>query len=190
MNDKMLDAIFGSAERIKVIRLFIFNPEKSFNIESVAAKTFMTKAKAAREIKNLLKIGLVVRKKGKKGGNIILSESWQYKDALRDFLLSTNPKADDIAKRLSKVGKIRFVAVAGIFIQSPDSRLDLLVVGDAIKKPAFAKAIELLQRDIGKEISFSVFDTAEFKYRLEMRDKLVMDVLDFPHEKVVNKLGV
>jgi len=80
--------------------------------------------------------------------------------------------------------------MAGIFTQDKESRLDLLIVGDNIKKPLLSKAIELLQRDIGKEISFSVFDSAEFKYRVEMRDKLVMDVLDFPHDKIVNKLGI
>jgi len=187
MNDKTLDAIFGSAERIKIIRIFVFNPEKSFSIETISAKTFATKSKVAREIKNLSKIGLIEKKKA---GSFILNKSWQYLSALENFLLSTNPSGEDIAFRISKAGKIKLVAMAGIFTQDKESRLDLLIVGDNIKKPLLSKAIELLQRDIGKEISFSVFDSAEFKYRVEMRDKLVMDVLDFPHEKIVNKLGI
>ncbi len=88
------------------------------------------------------------------------------------------------------VGKIRLLVLAGVFIKNPESRLDILVPGDRIKKSSFDRVLRSLEAQIGKELLFSVFDTDDFKYRLAMRDKLVMDVLDFPHEKIVNKLGI
>ena len=88
------------------------------------------------------------------------------------------------------VGKIKLLVLAGIFIKSPESRLDILVVGDQINKASLAKVLKSIESQIGKELLFSVFDSEDFKYRLSMRDKLVMDVLDFPHEKLVNKLGI
>jgi hypothetical protein len=37
-------------------------------------------------------------------------------------------------------------------------------------------------------IVIALFDTEEFMYRLKMYDKLLRDVLDYPHEKIVNKI--
>ncbi len=43
---------------------------------------------------------------------------------------------------------------------------------------------------IGKELNYSVLPTKEFLYRLRMRDKFIRDILDYPHEKILNKLDI
>jgi predicted transcriptional regulator len=186
MNDKMLDVIFGSADRVKIIRLFVFNPEKVFDVDAVARRTGVAKIRVKKEIKNLVRIGLCARK----ARGFVLNQNFQYISSLDDFLSDTNPNGEEIVKRMKGIGKVKFLALAGIFIRNPESRLDILIVGDKIKENALEKAVKSLESCIGKELTFSVFDTEDFKYRLAMRDKLVMDVLDFPHEKIVNKLGI
>jgi hypothetical protein len=146
----------------------------------------LTKARAEKEIKNLIKIGLV-RRKGKSLG---LDLTFPYIAPLQEFLTATNPQGDEIVKKMKGVGKLKLIVLAGIFIKSPESRLDILIVGDRINKASLAKVMKSIESQIGKELLFSVFDSEDFKYRLAMRDKLVMDVLDFPHEKLVNKLGI
>jgi hypothetical protein len=47
-----------------------------------------------------------------------------------------------------------------------------------------------MEADIGKELSYAVCDTADFVYRLNAYDKFIRDVLDYPHETIVDKLGV
>jgi hypothetical protein len=42
-----------------------------------------------------------------------------------------------------------------------------------------------MEAEIGGELSYAVFETKEFLYRLNMYDKLVRDILDYPHEVVV-----
>jgi hypothetical protein len=37
----------------------------------------------------------------------------------------------------------------------------------------------------GAELTYAVFDTKEFLYRLNMYDKLIRDILDYPHEVVL-----
>ena len=76
---------------------------------------------------------------------------------------------------------------AGIFINDPKSRLDLLIVGDRLKKGILEKIVKSIEADIGKELSYAVFDNADYVYRLSMYDKLVRDVLDFPHEVIIDK---
>jgi len=184
MNAKTLDVIFGSADRVKIIRLFVFNPEKIFDIDTVALRADTAKVRVRKEIKNLAKIGLITRK----GKGYILDKNFPYVLALEEFLLATNPSNTEIEKKFKTIGKMKLLILAGIFIKNPESRLDILIVGDKIKKQALDKAIRSLESSIGKELAFSVFDSEDFSYRLAMKDKLVLDVLDFPHEKIVNKL--
>jgi hypothetical protein len=38
---------------------------------------------------------------------------------------------------------------------------------------------------LGKELAYAVFDTNDFKYRVSMYDKLLRDMFDYPHERLV-----
>ena len=59
----------------------------------------------------------------------------------------------------------------------------------AVKKNSEAM-IKNIESEIGREIRYAVFDTPDFQYRYNMCDKLIRDVLDYPHEKVIDKLGI
>ena len=50
--------------------------------------------------------------------------------------------------------------------------------------------IEGLEAEIGKELRYAAFETGEFNYRLGMYDKLVRDILDYPHTVVLDRLGL
>ena len=62
----------------------------------------------------------------------------------------------------------------------------MLIVGDRLKKNILAQIIKGLEAEIGKELDYVVLDTEEFKYRLDMYDKLVCDILDLPHMKLLD----
>ena len=81
------------------------------------------------------------------------------------------------------------IVIAGVFIQEPESRVDMLIVGDGVKKTALENTIKLLESELGKELKYAYFTTQDFQYRLSMFDKLIRDVLDYPHKKVLNRLS-
>ena len=82
------------------------------------------------------------------------------------------------------------VIVAGVFIQNPDSRVDLLIVGDNLKRGSIDRIVKTMEAEIGKELTFASFETADFHYRLGMYDKLIRDILDYPHQKLLDKLNI
>ena len=94
-------------------------------------------------------------------------------------------KQADLAKRFKKAGRIQLLVVSGIFIQNSESRLDLLLVGDNLKKNIIQKTINVLESELGKELSYTVFESGDFKYRMSMYDKLLRDVFDFPHQALI-----
>ena len=53
-----------------------------------------------------------------------------------------------------------------------------------MKRSKIEEEVRKLEAEIGTELVYAVFDTKEFIYRLDMYDKLVRDILDFPHEVI------
>jgi hypothetical protein len=205
----ILEKIFGSAAKVKIIRLFIFNPETAFDTEDIATRTNSKLESVRAELKNLADIKLIKKRiviketifKNKKTGKEtierkkvqgwILDPKFAYLDPLTDFLVYMNPfRHTELIDRMRKVGNVKLLAISGVFIKEPDSRVDLLIVGDDIKKGLLENAIHVLESEIGKELRYAALETEDFKYRMNMCDKLVSDILDFPHEKVINRLNL
>jgi len=202
-----LTKLFGSITKVKVVKQFVFNPEAAFDASLMANRTKETVAKVRVEISLLEKMDLIKRRvffktvHRKKNGQKVsvrvkangwtLNENFEFLRPLSVFLVSLNhlnPK--DIVRKLNRGGVMKLVIMSGVFIQHAESRVDLLVVGDHIKKGVIDSAIKTIEAEIGKEIRYAVFETSDFQYRFGLYDKLVRDILEFPHEKILNKLGV
>ncbi|MBI2454166.1 MAG: hypothetical protein HYV54_01155, partial [Parcubacteria group bacterium] len=50
--------------------------------------------------------------------------------------------------------------------------------------------IKGLESDTGRELRYVILGVEEFKYRLGMFDRFVHDIMEYPHQKVINKLGL
>lgn len=185
---EQLGKIFGSENKVKIMRLFLFNPEKIFDTADIAERIKAEPAKVRREMTVVEKMGLVKKRANPKKKNsygYVLDTSFSYLLPLQNFLINIEPlQPQEIIKKISKMGSIKLIIVAGVFIQEPESRADLVVVGDGIKRGAFETVIKMLEAEIGKELKYAYFSTEDFKYRLSMYDKLTMDILDYPHKKI------
>ncbi|MDO8600472.1 MAG: hypothetical protein Q7R73_02515 [bacterium] len=95
-----------------------------------------------------------------------------------------------LAKRIGALGRVKLAVLAGVFINSDTSRADLLIVGDGIKKGRLNSFMAWLESEIGKELNYVALTTDEFKYRMDMYDRFLRDILEDPHEKMINKLGI
>ena len=199
-----LAQLFGSAARVKIMRLFLFNPGTPFTVAAVAQKSGASKAAAKKECAVLAKAGMILpksffetavqKKKGKlvekrmrlKG--FVLKDSFPYAAALEKLLGKSRALEGSVLLRdLAKIGALKLVITSGIFLDEPASRLDLLVVGDNLKRTILGNIIRVLEAEIGRELYYACFDTADFRYRLSMYDKLVRDVLDYPHQILLDK---
>lgn len=187
---EVLEKIFGSAAKVKIMRLFLFNPQQSFTLDAVVSWTKVARVTARREMSILEKIQLVKRRTVKRKPTWTLNDTFLYIKPLKEFLVEMGPiKHSDIASRLKKIGPLKLIIVSGVFTHDGESRVDLLIVGDKINRRALEGVIRAMEAEIGKELVYAVFDTSDFQYRLGMYDKLLRDILDYPHQKIVNKFG-
>jgi hypothetical protein len=188
----ILEKIFNSPYRVKIIRLFFLNPQTLFTAKDIAARTKTPKDFIRKELFTLQKVSFIKRvTRGKKEG-LQINPSFLLFKPLKNLVLYSSPFSNrELLRKLKAVGRLKLVIISGIFLQNEeDSRVDLFIVADAIKKGALKKTLKNIEAKIGKELVYSVMDSQEFKYRLGMYDKFMRDVLDSDHEKVLNKLNI
>jgi hypothetical protein len=179
-----LSKLFGSESRVKILRLFFFNPEEVFRAEEVARRAQASVYAAKHELKALRRAGFV-RPKGK---GFALNERFLYLAPLRALLLDTVFLRDeDIYMRFAGAGKLKVVIVAGVFTNNSDSRLDLLIAGEKLRRQKLADVVRGLEAEIGKELSYAAFDMQELAYRMSMYDRLLRDVMEHPHRTLLDK---
>lgn len=179
--------IFGGEAKVKIMRLFIFNPTLVFSASEVSHRVKTSSSTARRELGSLIKAGLV--KKGAKG--YMLNRSYRYLPAIGNFLIDAAPLSEkEIVKKISSTGNIKLILISGVFLHNPDSRVDILIVGDNIKNGKLLSAMSAIEAELGSELRYTVFETSDFQYRLGIYDKLIRDILDSQHEKILNKLGL
>lgn len=201
----ILVKLFGSANRVKFIRLFLLNPDEVLTIGDICRRTRAAKQVGHREIALLKSINFIKpkssyisvrtagRKKSKKKKihGWKLNESFLLMHALKNFILDTSPVSrDQILKKLQKTGRMKLVVLSGIFVEAAGNRVDILVVGDGIKRGALEKTIRNIEAEMGKELTYVAFNTKDFVYRMGIYDRLIRDIFNYPHEKLLDKIGI
>jgi len=200
---EILNKLFGSSEKVRMMRLFILNPAAQFSVNEVIDRTQTAEKEVHIELALLEKISLIKRRtvsrkenpealRTKKTQVWGLDSKFIYLDELKNFLINANLiKNSELIKRLGRLGKIRLIVIAGVFLnQLDESKLDLLVVGDGIRRASFENIVKSLEAELGKELKYAFFGNDDFAYRLNMYDKLVRDLLDYPHQVVLDRIGL
>lgn len=170
----------------------MFNTETAFEMKEISKRTKISLLNVKKEIAILQKIGLIKKKHPhKRKGGYIANYHFSYFSSLKNFLVTAEPfTVKEIIKKVSKNGSIKLIILAGVFLQQPESRADLIIVGDNIRNSGLENTIKNMESEIGKELKYAYFTTEDFKYRLSMCDKLTRDILDYPHKKILNKLSI
>ena len=91
---------------------------------------------------------------------------------------------------IRSAGVIKLIVVAGVFMDDWEGRLDVLIVGDRIKEKPLRARMRGLESEIGRELRYAMLPSDDFLYRLNMNDKLVRDVLDYPHRIMLDRLNI
>lgn len=201
---EILERLFGSSARVRIMKLFLFNPEELLEKKEIMKKTKSSLISIKKELKDLCDVSLLKKRifiktsqsksgktKKQKVQGFALNPTFKYLNNLKTLIINNEPlNHSEIIKKLNKVGKLKLIVVSGLFIQEEDSRLDLFVVGDDIKDRLVKETISKMESEIGKELRYSFFTTADFKYRYGVCDRLVRDVFDYPHQIVVDRIGL
>lgn len=186
-----LAKILGSNARLKTLRLFVFNQHAVFTLADVAQRTKLSKDVVRQELSELLAAGLLRKKGTQHHVRYQTNPRFEQLDALNTFIRdTTNVRPRSITAALKRAGTLRLVALSGFFTGILESQIDLLVVGDLLEERVLASAVHSLEAELGREIRYATFATADFRYRLGVYDRLLRDVFDYPHRLLIDKIGL
>lgn len=202
--EQLLERLFESVPKVRILRIFIGNPDARFQLGELFSKSQVKKSTIRTELKKFLTLGLirdsklrieVPRKNGKKPRTkevevYSVNQAFPLFPELRDLVSKSSVVSRaKLSRRTKTLGKVKLAVISGIFLGIENSRTDFLVVGDGIQKSKLDRFLSDLESEIGKPIQHTIMETEEFKYRMDMYDRFLRDILEYPHEKIINKFN-
>jgi len=197
MSEQILEQLFDSPVKVKLLKLFLRNPNRFFPIADIVRKTQSSRKSIVRQIKGLENIKFLRFKKVKanskkqvQGGiYYAVNQKFDFYAELQSLILKSSPTSkENILSNLVKVGRIRLALISGVFLNLEGSRIDLFLVGDDINERKLKQFLSEVEAEVGKEIEYVAMETKDFEYRFHMFDRFVRDMLEKPHEKLINKI--
>jgi len=201
MSDQILEKLFESSAKVRLLKLFLRNEKSKFTTSEVRQRSQLDARSAVLALEKLRDAGVIKaythfgQKKVNKNEEktYYINPHFIFVNEVRSLVLKSSPTSKSrILKKIKGTGRIKLVILSGIFLK-PDrefSRTDLLVVGDDISEKKFIKFLKSLEAEAGCEIQYSVMNSEEFAYRRKMLDRFLRDILERPHEVLINKLGI
>lgn len=202
--EQLLERLFESVAKVRILRIFIGNPDARFQLGELSSKSQVKKSTIRTELKKFLAIGLiqdskirveVPRKSGKKphaqeGEVYSVNQAFPLFPELRDLVSKSSVVSRaKLSRRMKTLGKVKLAVISGVFLGIENSRTDLLIVGDGIQKARLNRFLNDLESEIGKPIQHTIMETEEFQYRMDMYDRFLRDILEYSHEKIINKFN-
>lgn len=191
MSKEILEQLFDSPIKVKLLKLFFRNPEESFRLKEIVKRVKGDARVCRRQIKKLENINLLSSRAKKGVKSYFVNPDFDFYKELKTLVLKSSPASrKKMLSRLRGLGMIKLALISGIFLNLENSRVDLLIVGDRIEKKKITNFLRDLEAEVGKEIDYVVFSTDDFNYRHDMFDRFLQDILEKPHEKLINKLKI
>lgn len=205
----MLDQLFGSKIRVKLLQLFLANPDNKYYIRELTRLLDSQINSIRREVENLASFGIVMEAQLEKNEEKVIDEiqakvdksesQKKYFKANKDFPLFRELKSlmlrshlivkNALLKDILKVGNIQYLALTGIFIENSNSPVDILIVGK-LAKDKLEKIISNFEKELNRSINYTLMSLTEFKYRMDITDRFLYEIMDGDKVVILDKINV
>lgn len=193
----MIEQLFGSKTRVKLLQLFLSSPDRSFFVREITRKIDEQINSVRRELANLLDVGIITSESNNNKLYYKVNQSSPHFEALK--LMFLNPSVSDVAvvsnssqqleKNFSAIGNVSLVILTGHFVQHQELNLDILIVGN-VQRRKLLELIKDLEQEERKTLSYTVLSDPDFKYRYDINDKFVANILKHNHVTIIDKNNI
>lgn len=186
---EVLESLFGSKSRARLLRFFLLNTGEEYQLSEVAKRNMLKNPEARREINSLKKIKFINERVKNRQKLYRVNVDFSFYPELRNLVVKSNtyPQCGSLG-RIKGVGNVKLAIISGIFLNYPKSKADMILVVDNVNRSKLKKLMNSLEAEVGKEISYFLMSSEELKYRLNMTDRFLLEFLRGPHDEIVNKV--
>jgi len=202
----MIEQLFGSKTRVKLLQLFYSNPNRSFYVREITRKIDEQINSVRRELANLLSIGIISSDTTNNRLYYEVNQQYPYYAPLRAIFgqagagetSDASPRMPAVSKtagvgapnaeqeRIKALGNVEVALYTGQFTRDESSGIDALIVGD-VNQHALQKFMSELEAQEGKEIRYTVMPLQEFNYRRQIKDRFINTVLAAKKQILIDK---
>lgn len=199
----MIDQLFGSKTRVKLLELFYSNPNRSFYVREITRKIEEQINSVRRELANLLNAGIIISETTDNKLYYEVNQQYEFYEPLAQIFgkgtavasattakkrapkLDVGPVDDD----LKALGNVDLALYTGQFTRDESAGIDLLLVGNLNQNQVTKFVTELEQKE-GKEIRYVILSADEFAYRQKINDRFIAGVIAAKKQILVDKYNV
>ena len=196
----MIEQLFGSKTRVKLLYLFFGNPNRPFYVREITRKVDEQINSVRRELSNLLSIGIINSDTSNNKLYYEVNQAYNFYAPLEQIFgnapATGEASEDTIGATLESAthkywlsaGNLELIVYTGVFTRDEHAGIDVLIVGD-VNRPQVQKLIEGLEKQEGKELRYAVMDTTEAKYRSQIKDRFWADLVSAKKQVILDKAG-
>lgn len=192
----MVEQLFGSKTRVKLLQLFYGNPNRSFYVREITRKIDEQINSVRRELANLLSIGIISSENTNNRLYYEVNQEYEFYKPLAAIFgggvisPSDIPEAETTQQSpIKSIGNVELALYTGQFTRDDSSGTDILIVGD-INQAKLSNFISDLEAKEGKELRFTVMSPREFKYRRQVNDRFLSLVLASKKQIIIDKSNI
>ena len=189
----MIDSLFGSKTRVKLLHLFLNNPEKSFYVREITRMIDEQINSVRRELANMVSVGIVQQDAIDNKLYYSVNEDYLYIKPLAaifsDKSAESNMSTTSSVSWKDSLGRmrgLRLAIISGKLVVGSSSAVDLLLVGDNMSAVTIKNLVKKIEKDRKIEINYAVISYDDFYYRMSVKDRFIMDIVRNKHSVLVD----
>jgi hypothetical protein len=181
----MIEQLFGSKTRVKLLQLFYSNPNRSFYVREITRKIDEQINSVRRELSNLLSIGIITSDNTNNKLYYEVNQKYEYYEPLqlifgggvrKTIKKATVGDAQESSQvGLKAIGHIDLAVYTGQFTRDETAGVDFFIVGE-VNPNALQKFVDDLEVRENKSIRYTVMSLADFQYRQQIRDRFAVSI--------------
>jgi predicted transcriptional regulator len=181
----MVEQLFGSKTRVKLLQLFYSNPNRSFYVREITRKIDEQINSVRRELSNLLSIGIITSDNTNNKLYYEVNQKYELYEPLQQIFgkgmkktkrsTPADEDGDGIVDELKAVGHIDLAVYTGQFTRDDSAGVDFLVVGQ-VNPNALQKYVDELEKKENKSLRYAVMTLPDFQYRQQIRDRFATSI--------------
>ncbi len=193
----MFEQLFGSKTRVKLLSLFLNNPNRPYYVREITRKVDEQINSVRRELSNLLAIGIIRSESNNNRLYYEVNQTYQFYAPLRSIftnIATSEPELQDaredneLVKKLRSTGNVQIAFETGTFVRDASAGTDFFIMGD-VNRAKLSKFITELEGELGREINYTVMTPEEFDYRQRLNDRFLANVLGAKKIPLVDERG-
>lgn len=176
----MLDDIIISRVRVKLLELFLKNPNSIVHVRDIVRRVGEEINAVRRELAHMEKNGMVAKEQRANRLFYHFRKEYPLYYELMYLVGKTTGLGGNLLKNKTKLGKVKFAMISGRFLRDASDRspneVDLLIVGNIVL-PELAQIVKQEENLRQKEMNYTVMSEEEFEFRKNRNDPFILSIL-------------